>query len=112
MDERRSQPRMLAHSPVKMSNPGTTEAYYGYVENICSSGMGVVAIDNLIPGNRYTCSFFIDGHPGKITSIALVVHRKKSLDSVNYYGFSFDYLTETDRSRLEEFLNSKAEAVQ
>lgn len=107
MFEKRKSPRLSTHIVAKMSESQELQSFYGYIENLSESGLGIVSMDLLKPVSRLTCSFFLDGISQKINVIASLIHTRKDVDMVYYYGFRFDYLSQNDHETIRNYIGKE-----
>jgi hypothetical protein len=105
--EKRKTIRIKTHSAVKLVSSRGLKLIYGYLDNICEAGMGVVSPEEIMPGSRFTCGFFLGDNSDKINTIATMVHMAKGNDSINYYGFRFDYISAFDHRMISSFIENK-----
>jgi hypothetical protein len=102
--EKRKTVRIKTHSAVKLVSSRGLKLIYGYLDNICEAGMGIVSPEQIIPGSRFTCGFFLGNNTDKINTIATMVHVTKGNDAINYYGFRFDYISVSDHRMISFFI--------
>jgi hypothetical protein len=105
--EKRKTIRIKTHSAVKLVSSRGLKLFYGYLDNISEAGMGVVSPEQIIPGSRFTCGFFLGNNSDKINAIATMVHDARGNDSLNYYGFRFDYISAIDHQIISVFVESQ-----
>lgn len=105
--EKRKTIRMKTHSAVKLVSSRGLKLFYGYLDNISEAGMGIVSPEQIIPGSRFTCGFFLGDNRDKINAIATMVHDAKGNGSINYYGFRFDYISATDHQMISAFVDTE-----
>jgi hypothetical protein len=104
--EKRKTVRIKTHSAVKLVSSRGLKLIYGYLDNISESGMGVVSLEQIMPGSRFTCGFFLGNATDKINTIATLVHGEQGNDLINYYGFRFDYISPTDHQMISVFVET------
>jgi c-di-GMP-binding flagellar brake protein YcgR len=106
--EKRQMVRIKTHSAVKLVSSIELKLIYGYLDNLSVSGMGIISPEAIMSGSRFTCGFFLGSAADKINTIATLVHAEKGNDPINYYGFRFDYISETDRRMLSVFVERES----
>lgn len=111
MKERRSEPRVSLHSVIKLSDSQNHTHYYGYIENLSTSGFGMVSPDLIPAGTCMTCVFFVEGISKKVNSAATLVHVREDSDQVYRYGFKFERLSEEDRRLIEAYVRSQQDLL-
>jgi hypothetical protein len=105
--EKRKTIRIKTHSAVKLVSSRDLKLIYGYLDNISETGMGIASPEQIMPGSRFTCGFFLGDHTDKINAIATMVHGIKGNDSINYYGFRFDYISSIDHQMISVFVETE-----
>jgi c-di-GMP-binding flagellar brake protein YcgR len=105
--EKRKTVRIKTHSAVKLVSSRGLKLIYGYLDNISETGMGIVSPEQIMTGSRFTCGFFLGNNVDKINTIATMVHVAKGNDSINYYGFRFDYISSTDHQMISGFVETE-----
>jgi len=109
--EKRKTIRKRTHSAVKLVSSRGLKLIYGYLDNISETGMGIVSPEQIMPGSRFTCGFFLGNAVDKINTIATLVHGEKGNDSLNYYGFRFDYISDTDYQMISGYIETDGVAL-
>ena len=104
--ERRSKPRLNTHLVVKITDNQENNNYYGYIENLSESGMGIATLETILTGTQISALFFVPGLPDKLTPLASLVHVSNGMEMLNYYGFKFNYVTVHDREAINKFINT------
>jgi c-di-GMP-binding flagellar brake protein YcgR len=103
-EEKRIFPRVDTHISTGMILPDSEQQQFGYIENISEDGIGIVSLAYIRPGTRISAGFFLPDRDDKISTTATVIHIQKNMGMVYYYGFQFEYLRESDRELLREFV--------
>jgi hypothetical protein len=101
--EKRNSPRIDSHIPLTMLSRERMEQYYGYIQNISETGLGVVTFDRLFPSSILACGFQLNNNMDPINLTATVAHGRQDA-GMNYYGFHFDYLNPRDLTAIQEFI--------
>ena len=100
-DKRRSE-RVYTHLVVQMTNAANRH-FYGYIENICMNGIGIVSMDVIEPQTKLTCSFFLSDDE-RINPAGTVIYIRKSVDTVYRYGIRFADISMAERCLIEEYI--------
>jgi hypothetical protein len=107
-DEKRIFPRIDTHISTGMILPDSEQQQFGYIENMSEDGMGIVSLEYIRPGTRISAGFYLPDQNDKISTTATMVHIQKNMGMVYYYGFQFEYLRESDREMLREFITKNS----
>lgn len=107
--ERRGGDRVNLHSIAKISDPehGKVRDYYGYIENLSETGIGLISTDVIPEGERMECTFFMEGVARKLSLMATLVNVRAGEDRSYHYGFRFEYVDEADRRLIKDYISSK-----
>jgi hypothetical protein len=105
--EKRKNMRLKTHSAAKLVSSIELKRLYGYLDNLCEDGMGIISPDSVLPGSRFTCGFFLGDSTDKINTIATLVHTQIGTDTIHYYGFRFDYISPQDRMMISRYIEKE-----
>lgn len=98
------QPRVCLSSIAKVSGGEKIHEYYGYIENISESGLGMVSPDVIPEGSRMVCHFFLEGVAKKLSPEATLVYVRNGEDRTWHYGFRFDAMSPEDRELIRAYI--------
>jgi hypothetical protein len=108
-EEKRVFPRVDTHISAGMILPDSEQQQFGYIENMSEDGIGIVSLEYIRPGTRISAGFFLPDQNDKISTTATMVHIQKNMGMVYYYGFQFEYLRESDREMLRQYISKNAQ---
>lgn len=106
--EKRKAPRTQSHIVVEMSSTGEFPRYCGYIENLSENGIGIISLDSFQVGDKLTVSFVLPGTLDRVTTVATLVRNEPSMGILNYYAFTFEGLSQTDRQKIMNYIQENA----
>lgn len=103
--ERRRENRVKTHIVSKIINLELDYYHYVYIENMSTTGIGIVSIEPLQEGMTLRADFFLPGTTQRITPKATVVH-SSNRDALFYSGLAFDSINDEQLESLRSFIKS------
>lgn len=108
--------RLNTHIVLEMVFPGSGLQHYGYIENLCEGGMGVISLDAFRVGTQVYTTFDIPDSGERICPKASVLHSRVSEDSkggsLPYIGFRFDSLNDRERASIRRYIQGNLACAQ
>lgn len=109
-NEKRNGPRVNTHIVTEL-NTGNAIRMCGYIENLSENGMGILSLEQFVPGTQIEASFFLPGTARKFSSRAQVLNSNHSVYNLYYHSIRFDTMSAADREAIRLFVQDNRELL-